>query len=480
MPFSLLWYDLETFGRHPQWDRVAQFAAVRTDDGFNQLEDPVVAFCRLTPDYVPHPDASLITGITPQTVQERGSNERDFAELIHDEMIRPATCTVGYNSIRFDDEFIRALLYRNFYDPYRREYENGNSRWDIIDLMRMFHDLRPEGIEWLRDERGVPLFKLELLAAANGIAHEQAHDALSDVRATIGLAQLAKKRNPRLFKYYFSLRKKEEVRRRLNLQNMEPVLHTSGMFSSPAGCTSLVIPISVAPKNANEIVCYDLREDPSDWLDADAETIRKRVSTRASELGSEGRIGLKSIHINRSPAIAPVATVEESRLNALELDLDACMRHAELIRSRPDLIQRVRNAFGAHPGRAYRDPDLQIYSGDFFPDEDRQEFEEIRTAHPEALKDDPPRLYDQRAPEMLWRYVARNFPEILTPEEAARWRSFCASRILTPEAEGAVDIGTFLRDVENRLSRVDTPARDKVILKALLEYGKGLEHEVLS
>jgi exodeoxyribonuclease-1 len=479
MPFSLLWYDLETFGRHPQWDRIAQFAAIRTDDKFQEIGEPVVAYCRLSPDYVPHPDAVVLTGITPQEANEKGVSERDFSSILYEQMIEPATCSVGYNSIRFDDEFVRALLYRNFYDPYRREYENGNSRWDIIDLMRMFHDLRPEGIEWVRDERGVPTFKLELLAAANGIEHDHAHDALSDVRATIGIARLAKERNQRLFKYYFSLRKKEEVRRRLNLQQMEPVLHTSGMFSSPAGCTSIVIPLSVSPANPNEIITYDLRVDPSDWLDADAETIRRRVFTRASELGAEGRIALKGIHLNRSPAVAPINTVDDTRLQALEIDLDACMRHAEMIKARPDLIQRIRTVYERRPGRSYRDPDLQIYSGDFFPDEDREEFEEIRTAHPEALKEDPPSLHDPRAPEMLWRYLARNHPEVLGEDESRKWKSFCASRILTPEPEGAIDIGTFLRDVENRLSRVDTPARDKVILKALLDYGRSLEREIL-
>ncbi|MFW6292810.1 MAG: exodeoxyribonuclease I, partial [Spirochaetota bacterium] len=171
MPFTLLWYDLETFGRHPQWDRIAQFAAIRTNDRFEEVGEPTVAWCRLTPDYVPHPDACLITGITPQTVQERGVSEREFAGLVHDQMIAPSTCSVGYNSIRFDDEFVRALFYRNFYDPYRREYAENNSRWDIIDLMRMCHDLRPDGIEWLYDDRGVPVFRLEEIAKANGIEH---------------------------------------------------------------------------------------------------------------------------------------------------------------------------------------------------------------------------------------------------------------------------------------------------------------------
>lgn len=479
MPFSLLWYDLETFGRHPQWDRIAQFAAVRTNEKFEDVEDPVVAYCRLSPDYVPDPDACLTHGISPQEVNAKGLNERDFAALVYGRMIVPATCAVGYNSLRFDDEFVRALFYRTFYDPYRREYQDGNARWDILDLLRMCHDLRPAGIAWVHAEDGTPRFTLGELAAANSVAHEQAHDALSDVRATIGLARLVHEANPKLFTYFFGLRKKNEARRRLNLRQMTPVLHTSRMFTSARGCTSVVIPLSVAPENQNEVIAYDLRRDPADWIDAPADEIRRRVFSKASELGPDERIPLKGIRINRCPAVAPLSTITPERAGELGIDLAACLERAERIRSRPDLLQRVRAAYADRPGRRPQDPDLQIYSDDFFPDEDRAEFEVLRTAPPEVLKTNPPRLYDRRAPELLWRYVCRNFPESLTDEEAARWKSFCASRLLTPEPDGAIDIGTYLRDVTNRLARVDTPARDKVVLKALLEYGEELDRTVL-
>ncbi|MFP4377299.1 MAG: exodeoxyribonuclease I [Spirochaetales bacterium] len=480
MPFSLLWYDLETFGRHPQWDRIAQFAAIRTNDSFEPIGEPVVAYCKLSPDYVPQPDAALITGITPQTVEASGTNEREFARLIHEQMIVPATCSVGYNNLRFDDEFLRALFYRNFYDPFRREYAEGNSRWDIIDLMRMCHDLRPEGITWVRNEAGVPVFKLEELARANDVEHEQAHDALSDVRATIGLAKLVHTVNHRLFKYYFSLRKKDEVRKRLSLQKMEPLLLTSVLFSCPTGCTSMVLPLSVNPMNANEVIAYDLRRDPSDWLEASVEEIRRRVFTKKEELGPDERIPFVGIQINRSPAISPLATLEADGAARIGLDVESCIAHARLINERTDLVQRIRAVYAERPRTHFHDPDLQIYSGDFFPDEDRQEFEQIRSMSPAALKQNPPALYDRRGPEMLWRYVARNHPEALDEAERERWKSFCASRILTPEAPGAIDIGTFLRDVRNRLSRVDTPAREKVLLKSLLEYGLSLEKAVLT
>ena len=480
MPMTLLWYDLETFGLHPQWDRIAQFAAIRTDDSFTEVGEPVVAYCRLTPDYVPHPDACLVTGITPDVVAERGVSEREFAAIVHRQMIEPGTCTVGFNNLRFDDEFVRALFYRNFYDPYRREYLENNSRWDILDLLRMFHDLRPDGINWLRDDRGVPVFKLEALAEANDVEHESAHDALSDVRATIGLARLLHRVNERLFRFYFSLRKKDEARKWLNLQKMEPVLHTSAMFSSPNGCTSIVLPLSVAPENANEVIAYDLRHDPDDWLDADVDEIRRRVFTRKEELGDTPRIPLKGIHVNRSPAVAPLSTIDADRARALGLDIDGCLEHARKITARTDIVQRIRNVYSVRQRRDAHDPDLQIYSGDFFPDEDRIEFDLIRELPPQKLREHPPKLYDPRGPEMLWRYIARNYPESLSEDERQKWLSFCATRILTPEARGAMDIGTFMRDVRNRLSRVDTPPRDKVVLKRLLEYGEHLEQTVLA
>jgi len=425
MPASMLWYDLETFGRHAQWDRIAQFACIRTDGSFEQIEDPVVHHCRISPDYLPDPEACIITGITPEIVNDIGMRESDFAARVYSLMAVPGTCTAGYNSIRFDDEFVRSLFYRNFYDPYRREYENGNSRWDIIDLARMCRDLRPEGVNWVTDDDGRPVFKLSELSRANGIEHEHAHDALADVRATIGLARLLHETQPKLFKYYYGLRKKDEVRRRLNLQQMKPIVHTSGMFTSPAGCTTIVLPVSVHPLQPNVVIACDLREDPADWLDEPVAEIQRRLFTKREELGDEPRVPLKGIHLNRSPAVAPLATLEDDRADALGIDRDACLAHAELLRSRVDIVQKVRAVYADPPQRVAHDPELQIYSGDFFPDEDREVFERIRTSDPETLKSDPPQLYDRRGPELLWRYIARNFPESLTEQERQRWRSFC-------------------------------------------------------
>ena len=226
MASSILWYDLETFGTHPQWDRIGQFAAIRTGPGFEQIGEAVNFYCRLSPDYLPEPAACLVSRMTPQLVNEQGLSERDFAAEIHRLMSEPGTCGAGFNTLRFDDEFIRALFYRNFIDPYKREYENRNTRWDIIDLARMARDLRPDGIIWPEDEEGKPVFRLQELAQANGLDTGDAHNALYDVKTTLALAKLLLERQEKLFKYLWRLRKKEEVRKLLNLADMNPILHT--------------------------------------------------------------------------------------------------------------------------------------------------------------------------------------------------------------------------------------------------------------
>lgn len=477
---SLLWYDLETFGADPKWDRVAQFAAVRTDADFRPVEDPVVAYCRVTPDYIPHPEACLVSGLTPRRVAETGIRETELAGIIHDSMSRPATCTVGYNNLRFDDEFVRHVFYRNFLDPYAREYEHHNSRWDIIDLMRMCHDLRPEGIEWVHNEAGRPSFKLELLTEANGIVHEHAHDALSDVHATIALAARAREHQPKLFEFYFRMRNKGAVRRFLNLQHPEPLLHTSFVHTSDLGCTTIVYPVSVHPNQTNAIIVYDLRHDPDDWLDADAAELRRRVFSSAAEMEPERRVRLLTVHVNRSPALAPLNVLPEERAVRLGLDMDRCRANAEKLASRPDLVTRVRDVYREREFPTYKDPELQLYSGGFFDDEDRERFDAVRAADPKTLILDPPTFNDPRAAQLLRRYLARNYYDLLPKAEKDRWKSFCASRLLAPEPESALDFGRFRRYVDSHLARVDTPAAHKRVLAELLEYARWLETHILS
>ncbi len=278
---TLYWHDYETWGADPRRDRPAQFAGIRTDTELNIIGKPMNYYCKPALDMLPQPEACLITGITPQTAMDEGLCEAEFMAEIHREFIQPGTCGVGYNSIRFDDEFTRYGFYRNFFDPYAREWRSGNSRWDIIDMMRLTHALRPEGIKWPVKDDGSTSFKLEDLTAANGISHEGAHDAVSDVYATIDMARLVRTQHPKLYSYLFDMRDKRKVGSNLNLQEQLVILHVSSMYPSKQGCISPVIPLAAHPTNKNGIIVYDLRHDPEPLLSLSSEEIKNRLLLKA-------------------------------------------------------------------------------------------------------------------------------------------------------------------------------------------------------
>ncbi len=476
MADTLYWYDLETFGRNPQLDRVAQFAGIRTNDSFEPLGEPQVFYCRQTLDYVPDPLSCLITGITPADISENGESEYRFISRIREEFMRPGTCVVGYNSMRFDDEFVRNMLYRNFYDPYEREYSGGNSRWDLVDVMRAAHDLRPSGIEWPRNEDGKPTFKLEELARANGVEQERAHDALSDVRATIGLAKLLHEKQPRLFRYLFSLRRKERVHELVDLYRRTPFTYTSRVFSRAEGCTTAVAPLGVNPRNPNEVLVYDLRHDPRPLIDGSVEELRARIFSKQQEQ----RIPVTGLAVNRAPAIAPISALErEGAAERLNIDLELCRRHADMLAGEHRLTQKITQVYDRRPESEAKDPELQLYSGGFFPDADREEFARIHRADAESV----PRLQlqceDPRVPELFRRFVWRNFEEHLSFEERRKWRSFCASRILMPPSEKVTDFAFFGRKIDEHLQRSDLDGQAKVVLRKLADYRDYLKREVL-
>ena len=291
---TFYWHDYETSGADSRRDRPLQFAGIRTDLDLNIIEEPLMIYCSPADDVLPHPEACLITGITPQQALNEGYCEAEFIAQVHQQLARPGTCGVGYNSIRFDDEITRQALYRNFFDPYAREWQNGCSRWDIIDMMRLTRALRPEGIEWPEYEDGRPSMRLEDLTKANGIDHGNAHDALSDVYATIEMAKLVKQRQPKLYDYVFKNRSKQSIQNMLDVVTMKPVLHVSSMYPAEWGNLAIVAPVAAHPVNRNSVIVYDLRVDPSAMLAMPKEEIKRLLYTATEDLADgEARLPLK-------------------------------------------------------------------------------------------------------------------------------------------------------------------------------------------
>lgn len=451
---SLYWHDYETFGIDPRRDRPTQFAGVRTDVDFNIIGDPLVVYCKPPADYLPHPEACLLTGISPQVAEAKGVTEAEFCRLIHEQLAQPNTCSLGYNSIRFDDEFTRNCLYRNFYDPYAREWQNGNSRWDLIDIVRATKALRPDGINWPTYDEGYPSFKLEELTKANGIAHEAAHDALSDVYATIALAKLIKTVQPKLYQFLWQHKAKTEALKLLQFGSFKPVVHVSGRYSSLNHCLAAVLPICKHPVNANGIIVYDLSIDPGPLISLSREEIRERMFTATTDL-PEGveRIPLKTVHTNKCPVLAPVSVLKPDDQQRLDIDLAVCYANIDKIKMAQGLAEKIAAVFSENkfsgPGQKI-DPDLTIYSGGFFSDVDKQKMVNIRNTPPDQLANFKPGFTDPRLAEMLFRYRARNYPQLLQPEETSRWREFCANRITGLQQGG----GITLNDYFAQLSRL--------------------------
>lgn len=470
---SFYWYDYETFGADPRRDRPAQFAGIRTDPELNPVSEPLVLYCKPAPDFLPSPDACLITGITPQKAGKLGLPEARFIGAIHQEFSVPGTCVAGYNNIRFDDEITRYALYRNLFDPYAREWRNGNSRWDLIDMLRLARALRPEGIVWPTDETGRPSMKLELLTAANGIAHAEAHDAVSDVRATIALARLLRERQPRLVQFLFENRGKKQAADLLGLGTMQPVLHASEKFSVEKHCIAVVVALARDPRNPNGVVAYDLSVDPTPLLTLDADTLRERLYTPAATL-PEGieRLPLKVVHTNKCPVLAPMKVLRDEDVERLGLDLARCYEHLESLKAAVESVAEKVTAIlnKPSPGADESDPDLMLYEGGFLGDDDRTTLDRLRSLDPRQLANLQPHFRDPRLPEMLFRYRARNFPETLNTEEAARWEEFRLRRITVPGCGASLAKGEYEARLNELESAPNAAPRQQEIVACLRDY----------
>lgn len=471
MSNTMYWHDYETSGVDPRRDRAMQFAGLRTDEDLNEIGEPLVIYARPASDMLPQPEACLLTGITPQKALAEGLLEVDFIDRIHSELAQPGSCGVGYNTLRFDDEVTRNTLYRNFYDPYAREWQHGNSRWDLIDLVRMTYALRPDGIEWPQHEDGRPSFRLEQLTEANGIGHQAAHDALSDVRATIGLARLLKQRQPRLYDWLYQLRDKRRAMELLDLQGQKPVLHTTRMYPSELGCTSLVMPLLQQSNNKNSVLVYDLRHDPVEFLDMNAEQMRERLFTRTADL-PEGasRLPVKSVKVNKCPALAPLKVMDEAAAERIALDMSQCRRHWKIVYDHPDFIQRLGQAFDGRELPPIEDVDQALYAG-FMDNRDRDLLPRVRAATPQQLAAGGFDFKDQRLPELLFRYRARNWPESLSSDELQRWQDYRSRRLEQPDGGGSLTLEQYGETIARlREERADDPEAQQ-ILDALEEWG---------
>lgn len=424
--FSFFIYDYESFGVNPASDRPAQFAGIRTDKDFNIIGEPVMLYCKQTNDYLPSPEAVLVTGITPQECNEKGISEPEFAARILAEFSQSNTCIMGFNNIRYDDEMTRYTFYRNFIDPYEYSYKNGNSRWDLLDLVRACYALRPDGINWAYDEDGMPSFRLENLTKANVIEHSNAHDAMADVYATIEVAKLIKAKQPKLFQYFFENRGKKEIEKLIDTATMTPLVHVSGMLGNYRGNTTWVVPLAWHPTNQNAVIVCDLAKDIQDLLNKSAVDLRQTLYTPKTTLEEQGilPVPLKLVHINKCPILAPAKTLLPENAQRLGIDREFCLANLHQLRQSTEIREKVMEIF--NDDRSFEpseNVETSLYEG-FFSFADKNNLAILRNLPPEQLSDHNLAFQDKRIPDLLFHYRARHFYKTLSRAEQLKWQKY--------------------------------------------------------
>ncbi|CAH8208072.1 exodeoxyribonuclease I [Vibrio aestuarianus] len=461
---TFFFFDYETWGVSPAKDRPSQFAGVRTDMDFNIIGEPLVIYCQPPADYLPSPEAALITGITPQKAMSHGISEPEFMAKIHAELSTPNTTSLGYNSIRFDDEVTRYTCYRNFIDPYAWSWQKGNSRWDLLDVMRACHALRPEGINWPENEDGFTSFKLEHLSVANGIEHANAHDAMADVIATIELAKKVKAAQPKLFDYFFNMRHKRKLNDLVDIVNMTPLMHVSGMLGRECQYTSWIVPIAWHPTNQNAVIVVDLAKNPQPLINLNVEELQQRLYTKRDDLApDELPVPIKLVHLNKCPILAPAKTLTAENAEKIGIDRTVCLQNLAVIKQHPEIREKLVGLYSIE--REYPandDVDSQLYDG-FFSPSDKAAMDIIRETDPVNLSALEISFSDKRIEPLLFRYRARNYPLTLSDEEQQRWAAHCREYF-----ENRIE--EYSLNLENLVHTYESDEKKIAILKSVYHY----------
>jgi exodeoxyribonuclease-1 len=468
MAASFYFYDLETSGINSRNARIMQFGGQRTDLNLKTIDKPQNYFIKLSSDILPDPQAILVTGITPQRTLNQGLTEAQFLKVFYGMIVKPDTIFVGFNNVRFDDEFMRFLNYRNFYDAYEWQWKNGCSRWDLLDVTRMTRALRPQGIKWPVNSRGVKSNQLGLLTSINKLKHNDAHDALSDVLATIELARLLRDKQPRLFDYLLKMRKKAEVSHLVN--ENQPFLYSSGKYPNEFEKTTVVQKLVDNPSGQG-VLAYDLRYDPEQFAQMKPEELATIWHHPLED--NEQILPIKTLQFNRCPALAPLSVLDKKTQKRLNLDMIIIEQNRFKLSELKDWPKNVLLALDIlnkqqqmHLLEQPKSADTKLYDG-FFSNKDRQTMGLIRRAKPQELTQLINKIDDQRLKELLPLYKARNFLSELNTQEKDAWLDYCGQKLLSPKDD---QLDKYFEQIKTLRSEAKDTKREH-ILNELKDYG---------
>jgi exodeoxyribonuclease I len=468
---SFFFYDLETSGINPRTARIMQFAGQRTDLDLNPIGDPFNILIKLSEDIIPEPGAILVTGITPQKTLAEGITEAEFFKIFTSEISKPNTVFVGFNNIRFDDEFMRFGLYRNFYDPYEWQWKDGSGRWDILDLTRIVRALRPDGIVWPFAPDGKPTNRLEYLTSVNKIPHKSAHDALADVTATIQIAKLIKQKQPKIFDYLLSIRSKKAVKEFVT--NHQTFLYVSGKYSSEYEKLAIVQKIGDHPDKNDSVLVFNLFINPAKFMGMTSRQLAEAWTYKKDREETE-KVPVKTLQFNRSPSIAPLAVLNNDDKKRLKIDDELIKNNQDLLNSNPDFYQKVCEAIKILDTESVQqemvidssNADTKLYEN-FISDYDKKLSLELLGGDPDKISDFSSRFRDERLRAILPLYKARNYPKTLTSEERIEWEKH---KTLTY----AKELPVFVKQFEQIVASSKLSDKDEYVFEELKMYVESL------
>ncbi len=456
MERTYLFYDIETTGLNKAFDQVVQFAAIRTDQQLNELER-YEYFIRLNPDVIPSPQA-FITHRLSLTQLEQGMDEFQAMKIIHDLVNTPGTTSIGYNSLGFDDEFLRFSFYRNLLPPYTHQYSNQCSRMDLYPMTVMYFLFKNDLLKWPENN-----LKLENISQLNALGSGMAHNAMVDVAATLNLAKCFQQ-DVKTWEYlagYFD--KTIDLQRCHQVANDPMGIMIDGKFGANQQYQAAVIPLGLHNHYKNQFVW--LRIDNENIMQASSEdflnhtrTINKKIGEPAWVLPLKDRFRHNYLLENRQKIETTFSWLEKNASLVEKVKQHYCNYKYPLI---PSL-----------------DVDASLYQAGFLSIQDQEVCRKIHLAAPENKGKFLTSLSQNHLKEILIRIMGRHFPNYLNHEQKELFQNHLDTLKFQGDGGGHDYRGQKRFTAENALQEITTLAsqsldeQQQTILHELKQYLK--------
>ncbi len=349
---SFVFYDTETTGTHTAFDQILQFGAIRTDDQLRELERFEVR-CRVLPYIVPAPGAMRVTGVSVDQLTDSAlpSHYEMVCQIRKKLLDWSPSLFIGHNSMGFDEPLLRQALYKSLHNPYLTN-TSGNGRTDSLRMLQAVALFAPGTVVVPENDNGRPVFKLDQLAPANGFAHENAHDAMADVEATIHMCRLVAERAPAFWENFTRFARKAPVSN--YVMGEDVICLTDFYYARPYSW--IVTAIVPNPQNSSEILVFDLAKDPAELMVLSDEALVAGLRDRPR--------AVRGLRANAAPIIQPYDAAPQDLRDHLP-DLAELQRRAAIIKTDRSLRNRLVTSYLA--AREPREPsshvEERIYDG---------------------------------------------------------------------------------------------------------------------